>query len=428
VTAPDRVLLPDGTRLVHIGPHKTGTTTLQAAFHLARRDALRQGVRYAGPNRQPVHAAQAVAAIRDGSEPPRIRSWRHLVGDVLRAKEPRVVISSEWFSEARAAGIRRIATDLDPARIHVAVTLRPLGRILASQWQQLAQSGWSTPFDRWLETIFRNPDAAEGARFWHRHAHGRLVKRWVEVVGPDRLTVVVVDDRDRGAMLRAFERLTGLEVGTLVAPDDRRNRSLTLAEVELVRELHRTLKPLGLESTDRLNLVLFGIAGHLKLRVPDAAEARIETPGWAVEESAAVARKAVAEIRATGVRVIGDLDSLAMVEPVPAALPPTDAPPSPADWPALAASASMGLLGFSGLARAARSREAPDAWPDGAATRAKRTNREPEPTSPAFRGLEAMDALSTARLFGIFEARLSQSLRARLPGAERVLRGEAESR
>src|SRR5262245_6188215 len=138
VTAPKVVPLPDGTRLVHIGPHKTGTTTLQGAFHLARRAAALQGVHYAGPNRQPLHAAQEAAAVRqprDG-DAPRLRHWRRLVSEIEAADEPRILVSSEWFADAKPAGIRFAVDNLDPGRVHIAVTLRPLGRILASQWQQ----------------------------------------------------------------------------------------------------------------------------------------------------------------------------------------------------------------------------------------------------------------------------------------------------
>jgi hypothetical protein len=87
VTVPNTVPLPDGTRLVHIGPHKTGTTTLQGAFHLARHAASEQGVHYVGRNRQPIHAAQAVAALTapPERESPAFRHWRRLVAEIAAA-------------------------------------------------------------------------------------------------------------------------------------------------------------------------------------------------------------------------------------------------------------------------------------------------------------------------------------------------------
>ena len=92
--------LPDGTRLVHIGPYKTGTTAIQAAFHLARKSALAQGVHYAGYGRQPMQAVMAGigkpspwAATR---KPPNRAVWRQLVGEIRG--------SSARHSPSRATG------------------------------------------------------------------------------------------------------------------------------------------------------------------------------------------------------------------------------------------------------------------------------------------------------------------------------------
>ena len=42
------VLLEPGTRLLHIGPHKTGTTAIQGALHLARERLAGERVVYPG--------------------------------------------------------------------------------------------------------------------------------------------------------------------------------------------------------------------------------------------------------------------------------------------------------------------------------------------------------------------------------------------
>jgi hypothetical protein len=45
--------LPEGARLVHVGPHKTGTTAVQNALWNARPQLLEQGVRHVGRSRNP---------------------------------------------------------------------------------------------------------------------------------------------------------------------------------------------------------------------------------------------------------------------------------------------------------------------------------------------------------------------------------------
>ena len=66
VTTPNATPLPIGSRILHIGPPKTGTTALQAAFHLNRPAIESQGVHYASNGR---HAMTAVLAAIDQPSP-----------------------------------------------------------------------------------------------------------------------------------------------------------------------------------------------------------------------------------------------------------------------------------------------------------------------------------------------------------------------
>jgi hypothetical protein len=54
MVADQQVRLRAGARLLHIGPHKTGSTAVQGAFHLARERLAAQGVVYPGQGRQPL--------------------------------------------------------------------------------------------------------------------------------------------------------------------------------------------------------------------------------------------------------------------------------------------------------------------------------------------------------------------------------------
>jgi hypothetical protein len=371
--APDDVLLPEGTRLLHIGPHKTGTTTLQGSFHAARRKLERQGVFYASPNRQAMQAARAVAGRPSayiGGRVPAEENWVKLVQDVDASTAKRVLISAEAFADAGPPAARRLINDLDPALIHVVATLRPFARILPSQWQQYVQNGLARSFDEWLRAIFEEPDRAGSPAFWHRHRHDALIERWAGIVGPDRMTVVIVDERDHEASLRTFERLLGLSVGTLRPPEGIYNRSLTRAEVELVRAMHGAAIKLGLEKGLRLNLVLHGGASSMKLRQPGKDEPRIEIPGWAQDRVTTAARAIVEGIRASGVRVIGNLDSL-VDPPVPGDTP--QAHVSADGWSASLGRALLGVLIETGLTRGPNA-VAGQAWLDdpGAVTTARR--------------------------------------------------------
>jgi hypothetical protein len=358
----DDLLLPVGTRVLHIGPHKTGTTTVQFAFHGARPALAAQRVFYPGPNSQPMYAVYAVT----GRMPDYVRGvplarWRELVGRLKGSTVDRAVISSEGFCDANDEAIRRIARDLDPRRVHVVVTLRPLGALLASQWQQSVQDGRTHDYESWLRMIFREPDSTAARAFWHRHRHDRLVERWARVFGPERVSVVVVDDRDHEAVLRIFERLVGLEPGTLRGGHTRTNRSLTRPEIEVVRAMNQAFRGAGVDPDMRVRIVRDGAGELLKLRRPEPDEPRISTPAWAREAAEAAGREIVAGIAGLRVRVVGDLARLAPppATPTPATLTPEPvagtAPAAGALAPAaaaeVAAAGPLAVLIMAGLAR-----------------------------------------------------------------------------
>jgi len=308
------LLLPEGARVVHIGPSKTGTTSLQAAMWSARHELRRQGVHYAGRGRHSGAAARAVAdrpsPHSDDRRTPPIRHWNAIVREAERAGDARVLFSSEYLAHARPRAIRRVAADLGPERVHIVVTLRSLPRLLASRWQQAIQAGGVLAFERWLETTLGRSGEPPDHKLWIAHRHDRLVDAWAGIVGADRLTVVVVDEADHAFLLRAFEGLLGIVPGTLALLDDYRNRSLRLAEVEAIRALNLQARRLDLGPWARNALVREGAARAMKLRAPGDDEPRVVAPRWAVERAGAIAALVVDGIRASGVRVIGSLDDL----------------------------------------------------------------------------------------------------------------------
>ncbi len=345
------LLLPSGTRLIHIGPHKTGTTSLQAALYVGRPAMLEQGVRHAGRDRNPAAAARAVtgqASTYSEEEAPPIRRWHGLVRQIERAKEPRVVISSEYFAWADPAAIRRIVKDLDPSRVQIAVTLRPLARILPSMWQQVVQSGTTTPFDTWLDRLFNPPPGDARRAFWYMQRHDELIARWAEVVGPENVTAIVVDERDHDMVLRVFEQLLGLRRGTLTTVPDLANRSLTMPEAEAVRAFNIAAKAEGLSKAQHARAMRLGAAQVMKRRRPEPDEPAVRAPQWAVDRACEVAREMIGTIATSGVRVVGDLEALAQA---PEGRADDTRGPEVSLSPEIAASMAMGVLIATGGAR-----------------------------------------------------------------------------
>ena len=307
------VLLEPGTRLLHIGPHKTGTTAIQGALHLARDRLAAEGVVYPGRGRQPLWPILAVTgqpALLGGPRP-EISYWDNLVREIRAAGDQRVVLSSEFFAEADDATARRVIVDLGGARVQVVVTLRSLARILPSQWQQYLQNGFHFRYLEWLEGILSDPPRTPTPGFWRRHRHDALVTRWAAENGPGNLTVIVVDESDRLMLLRVFESMLGLPGGFLVPEETAANRSLTAAETELVRLLNKEFSRRDWPHRNYARFMRYGAVEHMKnARQPSPGEPRIATPAWALARAAEISAEMAANIEALGVNIVGDLSSL----------------------------------------------------------------------------------------------------------------------
>lgn len=305
-------LLPDAV-VLHIGPHKTGTTAIQGALFDTRKKLREHGAEYAGPGRQPYLAALFATSRlgRRGDPTPKEKHWKTLCRDARRAADHRFVISSERFATAGDEAIPRIVEGLGAERVHVIVTLRPLAKILPSQWQQYVQNGLRLAYQDWLRHVFDGePFTAPTADFWTRHSHGELVRRWSAVVGIDNLTVIVVDDEDHTMLIRSFGTLLDLPPGLLVSASTPTNRSLTYGETEIIRQLNEEHGRRDWSDGDYRHFIRRGVTIELKRRTPDPEESAIDTPRWAAERAAAASANAAKEIEQLGVRLMGDLSQL----------------------------------------------------------------------------------------------------------------------
>ena len=303
--------------LLHVGVHKTGTTAIQAALADARPELKAAGVAYPG-KRQAQHRAALAVLDRtwgwkdQGGVPPDRAEYERLVKQV-HSHVGRVVVSSEFLCETDASSADMMAHDLGRDRLHVVVTLRNLGRLLPSSWQQYLKYGLTTRYEKWLRNIFENPGASSMTpTFWRRHDHGAVLTRWSDAVGPENVTVMIVDEVDRSAQFRTFAQLLGVEPEVLVSRMDlTSNRSMTAPEAELLMMLNKRVKA-EMTWDEYVKFVRRGVAlGMVEGRTPGADEPRLHTPDWALDAAQVQGAKAADTIRALGVRVLGDVDSLA---------------------------------------------------------------------------------------------------------------------
>ncbi|HET7386525.1 MAG TPA: hypothetical protein VFJ19_07675 [Nocardioidaceae bacterium] len=312
-------VLPAGACLLHIGPYKTGSSAIQDAMHAHREQMREHGVLYPGDGRRADRAGWAVLGRTPrGRVPARIEEWESLVEEVDAARDMRVCVSTEDFGRAGPRFVKRIATDLGVERLYVIAVARRLDGLLPSQWQQRAQSHHTESYDEFLNVVLaeRPSRTATAKAFWSSHDLGAMIDRWSTAVGSaERVIVVVADKSDRGLLPRTFEDLLGLPAGMLVEDAVGTNPSLSLNGVELLRRVNLLFAERGWSDEAYMRLVQRGMIPALKAMShhPGADPLDLKVPPmppWAAEAVAELSRARFETLTGSGVRVIGDPDTL----------------------------------------------------------------------------------------------------------------------
>jgi len=325
------LLLPERTRLFYIGPMKTGTTSLQQAAHAARATMYRHGVYYPGKGRnhrlainaflkrpdtmvagRTIIPGQSVADVRFV---PSENTWNSLIEDIESEPEKRIMISHEFASNASEEEAKRFVDELGPSCTHIAITLRPLSDMLRSHWIERIKSGERKRFDEWLTTML-DPEATTISTNLKRQTdQAALVERWANAVGPENVTVIVASSDDKNLSTSAFEEMLGLPERTLTGSiQDGRlsNRSLSQSEAELIRQLN-----VAVNRPDELSWHVYreviqrgSVFQMLEHPSSTKSDPKVRIPAWAADTIVELAIKHVRRIEATGVRIVGNLESL----------------------------------------------------------------------------------------------------------------------
>ena len=233
---------PEATTILHIGAPKCGSTALQSALFLNREALKSEGIEYVGAQAHWIRAAKAVVGVADrvsGRVPP-ISEWQSMVRWARRAtgEGRRALISSEWFASADEPCVERIVRDLGAESLSIVLMIRPLTSTLPSAWQQSLQLGATGGFQAWLETVLFQPEDPRSKKVWLKHRYDAIARRWSEVVGPENVTVVVVDEKNHSGIFDDFSRIIGVPSGTLSVQPDRTNPSLSAFEADVLAELN----------------------------------------------------------------------------------------------------------------------------------------------------------------------------------------------
>lgn len=416
---PPPTALPEGSVLLHIGPHKTGTTAIQGALAAARAELAEHGVTY--PGHAGAHHAEARALRRhpagwvNDTEPlPDQKVWRKFTRTVNQ--DPgRVVVSSELFAQSDAAERAQVVEGLDRDRIQLVVAARNPGSIAISTWQQVLRDGKAGRLEDWLAHRFRRQaPALTTSGFWSWADAATLVDLWSEVIDLDRIHVIVIDESDRTLLSSTFEHLLGLPDGLLASHmRPAGNRGLTAPEAELLRQVIALARD-ELTWADFTLLIRGGFVRRLQtVRTPPPSDARPALPQWAAAQAAEEADAIIGRLRVSGAHIIGDLDNLRRV-PAASVTPPLDEIPTEMAAEAVTGVITAALRGMARAERLATRQAARQAARQATAQAAEQDSRAQQ--SPTGR---PVDEVSTRELAGILARRVPAGVRRRIPGRSR---------
>lgn len=317
--------IPPGTLLLQIGPFKTGTTALQHTASL-RRDALAEhGVLYPGDGLNHRWGCSALAGLSWGWSRAERQSadathGQNLLDEIRRATpSTRTWISYERLAILDDAAARSLCEQLGRP-IHVLIGLRPLHSLLPSEWQQLIKSGRQTgPLDQWAtESLDRVGKDESRTRHFD---HAALIERWAAIVGPASVTGIIIDPAHRDTLPRVTEQLLALPSGFLDPPEATQgfhtNRSLTAPELALVSAVSQRLRSIGTPQATYQRYIARGLVVNLLNRRPAPDEPRIMLGTESLERALDQDRQAAARLRASGVRIVGELDHYGPSQPPP---------------------------------------------------------------------------------------------------------------
>jgi hypothetical protein len=302
---------------LHIGEPKTGTTYLQQILWANQERLHEHGLVI--PGKRPADHWAAAQDLRQVEQIPNDPygpvhgTWDRLAAEARRT--PRIaVISHELISAVDPDAVARAVDSLQPAEVHVVLTVRDIATLLPAEWQETIKHRNTRSWRNWLADVIDRESVSPQRRtwlFWKVHDTLEILRIWATAVPAERVHVITMPAgrAEPDLLWRRFADVIGLEPSLADTATTRRNASLGLPEVEFLRRLNAAL-PKRLPDWFYMRSVKDGLAHDaLTARTPSSADRLylpVEREGWARQ----YADSLVAALRTSDYDVVGDLDEL----------------------------------------------------------------------------------------------------------------------
>jgi hypothetical protein len=307
---------------VHVGAPKTGTTYLQNRLTANLGDLAEHGVHYATRPLATPHLFQFRAALdllgRTDWGGPIANSdgaWDAMVRRIRRSSGT-VILSHEILADAKPKHVSRLWRDLEvgtATELHIVYTARDLARQLPAAWQEGIKQG-----QRWTFEGFLRRFRAEKLWFYRVFRFPTVLTTWGADLPPERIHLVTLPAAGaavpRDELWNRFAAACGFDPAWGPHEGPRANRSLGMAETQVIRRLNRRLgrsqRPGGrYDSLIRLMLAESVLVNREsdRVRVPPSLHP------WMAETT----ERWIEWAEQSRIDVVGDLDDLRSPPPEP---------------------------------------------------------------------------------------------------------------
>jgi hypothetical protein len=300
---------------LHVGEPKTGTTFLQQVMWRNRSELAAQGVVLPGHHPQDHYrASQDLRGIPKLASDPAgswTGEWEILARQARQA--PRVaVISHELFSAADPEQADRAVRSLEPAEVHIVLTVRDIATLLPAEWQETVKHRNARGWEDWLGDVIDRESTSDDRRqwwFWRVHDTMAVLGLWSRLLPAEHVHVITTPVRGsaNGLLWERFAALLGVDPGSVDLTRARPNASLGLPEVEFLRRLNQVL-PEEVPDWFYMWNVKETVAHQALAARPrgDRLVLPADRDAWAKEQAEAL----IAALNDSGYDLVGELDEL----------------------------------------------------------------------------------------------------------------------
>ncbi len=188
---------------LHIGTHKTGTTSIQRFLSQNRDNLLKEGSLFPYSGRsKPLSGhhvlAWSILGINGVTDE---QCWKKLFGEIQEVKPEKVILSAEGFGASNLEQIQRIKKYFSNQDVRVIVYFRNQFSYLLSDYKETIKAGkYSLSFKEYINKRVE------------RCNYPKLIQLWIDIFGKENINIRLFDKaKEEPGLISDFLQMVGID-------------------------------------------------------------------------------------------------------------------------------------------------------------------------------------------------------------------------